>query len=47
MAVSALDDFTEKNGATVVVPDSHKWESGRMPTREQAIPLTCPAGSAM
>jgi ectoine hydroxylase-related dioxygenase (phytanoyl-CoA dioxygenase family) len=41
----ALDNFTETNGATLVVPGSHKWESGRRPMRDQAIPLSCPDGS--
>ena len=43
----ALDNFTTTNGATAVVPGSHRWESGHIPTRDQTIPLTCPAGSVM
>ena len=31
----AIDDFTEDNGATHIIPGSHKWErEGLMPKRE-------------
>lgn len=42
--VVALDDFTEENGATVVVPGSHRW-GDRVPKPEQAIPCVMPVGS--
>lgn len=29
----AIDEFTERNGATVVYPGSHRWREGREPTR--------------
>lgn len=29
--IVALDDFTEDNGATVVIPGSHLWGEGRIP----------------
>lgn len=29
--VWAIDEFTEDNGATVVLPGSHRWPDGRMP----------------
>ncbi|ROO87046.1 ectoine hydroxylase-related dioxygenase (phytanoyl-CoA dioxygenase family) [Actinocorallia herbida] len=44
----ALDDFTEENGATVVVPGSHRWPDGRQPV--DADPRTAavmPAGSCI
>ena len=33
----ALDDFTEANGATRIVPGSHKWETGRWPSDSDAV----------
>ncbi|MGH9047209.1 MAG: phytanoyl-CoA dioxygenase family protein [Acidimicrobiales bacterium] len=43
-----LDDFTEANGATRLVPGSHRWEPGRRPTPDEAtIVAEMPAGSAM
>jgi ectoine hydroxylase-related dioxygenase (phytanoyl-CoA dioxygenase family) len=43
-----LDPFTEENGATRFVPDSHKWEPGRRPasTDPVAAAVMTP-GSAM
>jgi ectoine hydroxylase-related dioxygenase (phytanoyl-CoA dioxygenase family) len=42
----ALDDFTETNGATVMLPGSHRWERGRAPTDEDERRLAVmPAGS--
>lgn len=34
--VWAIDEFTEDNGATVLVPGSHEWADGRMPTSDDA-----------
>ena len=31
----AIDDFTDTNGATVLVPGSHKWEKERIPKEEE------------
>ena len=45
--ILAFDDFTDHNGATRVVPGSHNWETGVVPTEDQAMPMTCPAGSAL
>ena len=42
----ALDDFTEANGATRVVPGSHKW-TDRRPTEEETVKVTMPAGSVL
>jgi ectoine hydroxylase-related dioxygenase (phytanoyl-CoA dioxygenase family) len=41
----ALDDYTATNGATVIVPDSHTWDSKRVPSREETIPVIMPSGS--
>ncbi len=43
----ALDDFTEANGATVVIPGSHRW-IGEQPTDDSpVIRAVMPAGSVM
>ena len=31
----AINDFTENNGSTVIIPKSHKWPQGRMPNVDQ------------
>ncbi len=46
-AIWALDDFTPDNGATVIIPQSHEWDSNTTPTREQTIPCVMQAGSAV
>lgn len=43
----AVSDFTEENGATLVIPGSHTWDDSRTPRREEAIPAVMKAGSAM
>jgi ectoine hydroxylase-related dioxygenase (phytanoyl-CoA dioxygenase family) len=43
----AITDFTAANGATLVIPGSHKWDDERMPTREEAIQAEMKAGSAL
>ena len=44
----ALDDFTEANGATRLVPGSHKWEPDRWPGDEDpVIQAEMPAGSVI
>lgn len=45
--VWAIDDFTEENGATVVIPGSHTWDDERIGKREEAIPAVMPAGSVI
>ena len=45
----AIDDFTAANGATVVIPGSHRWGE-RMPTPDDARevrPVVMPAGSVV
>ena len=48
----AIDDFTEENGATHIVPGSHKWERQdllplRQPEEHEIIQGTMPAGSVL
>jgi len=48
-AIWAIDDFTADNGATVVIPGSHRWDD-RLPTAEdeaRARPVVMPAGSVV
>ena len=43
-----LDDFTEANGATRLVPGSHLWEDGRRPGPEDEVTVAeMPAGSML
>jgi ectoine hydroxylase-related dioxygenase (phytanoyl-CoA dioxygenase family) len=43
----ALDDFTADNGATVIVPGSHRTSPEEMPPASAAVAATMPAGSVM
>jgi ectoine hydroxylase-related dioxygenase (phytanoyl-CoA dioxygenase family) len=43
----ALDDFTADNGATVIVPGSHRSAPMERPDDSEAVPATMPAGSVM
>jgi ectoine hydroxylase-related dioxygenase (phytanoyl-CoA dioxygenase family) len=43
----ALDDFTEANGATRVVPDSHNTSAQDVPDPSRVVTATMPAGSVM
>lgn len=43
----AIDDFTEENGATVVIPESHRWGEEEPESRDQTIPCVMPAGSVL
>ena len=42
----ALDDFTAENGATRLIPRSHRWVE-EVPDESQTIPALMPAGSMM
>lgn len=43
----ALDDFTELNGATHVVPGSHKWVDEQPDESSNVVRAVMPAGSVM
>jgi len=45
--VWAIDEFTEQNGATVVIPGSHRWDDERVGQREEAISAVMPKGSVV
>ena len=43
----AFDDFTEDNGATEVIPGSHRWGSDRQPKESEIVKVTMPKGSVV
>ena len=43
----AIDDFTADNGATMVLPGSHRWGQRPPNPEDQAIPVVMPAGSCV
>ncbi|KAK4939754.1 hypothetical protein LTR10_020038 [Elasticomyces elasticus] len=43
----ALDEYTESNGATRIIPGSHKWDSLRRGSPEESIPALCPEGGVV
>ncbi|MFK7974579.1 MAG: phytanoyl-CoA dioxygenase family protein [Halioglobus sp.] len=45
--IIALVDFTKENGATCLVPGSHRWPYDREPTDEELAYAEMPAGSAV
>jgi len=46
-ALIALTDFTRENGATQVVPGSHRWEPDRTPEPHEITQAAMKAGSAI
>lgn len=43
----AIDDFTEENGATHVVPGSHLWKEPREAQEEEQVRAVMPRGSVL
>ena len=43
----AITDFRADNGATLVVPGSHKWDKGRTATDDEVLSAEMPAGSVL
>jgi ectoine hydroxylase-related dioxygenase (phytanoyl-CoA dioxygenase family) len=46
-SVIALEDFTAENGATRIVPGSHRWAPDRVPRDDELVPAEMAAGSAV
>lgn len=43
----AIDDFTETNGATLIIPGSHRWTQGHRGTDAESVPAVMSAGSVI
>ena len=43
----AVSDFRADNGATLIVPGSHRWPADRVAQPEEIIPAEMPAGSVL
>ena len=43
----AMDEFTEENGATRVIPGSNHWKDKLRPTADETIPAEMPKGSVL
>lgn len=43
----ALCDFTAENGATRLIPGSHRWAVDRIPEEHETVPAVMPAGAAV
>jgi len=46
-AMFALSEFTVANGATQVVPGSHRWDADRVPLPAEIVQAEMNAGSAL
>ena len=46
-AIWAIDDFTVENGATEVIPGSHRWGDVSPPADAELVPVEMPAGSVV
>lgn len=46
-SVIALAEFSAENGATCVVPGSHRWPPERLPQEGEVVAAEMPAGSAV
>jgi ectoine hydroxylase-related dioxygenase (phytanoyl-CoA dioxygenase family) len=46
-AIWAIDDFTAANGATEVIPGSHRWGDGPPPADAEVVSIEMPAGSVV
>lgn len=42
-----LDDFSKSNGATEVIPGSHKWPMEKLPNGQTPVKVCAPAGSVL
>lgn len=45
--VWAIDDFTESNGATLLIAGSHRWAQERTGANDETIPAVMPAGAVV
>jgi ectoine hydroxylase-related dioxygenase (phytanoyl-CoA dioxygenase family) len=43
----AFDEYTASNGATRIIPGSHKWDSHHRGIPEETIPALCPEGGVV
>ena len=43
----AINDFTADNGATLLVPGSHRWDAKREATSSEVVSAQMPAGSVL